>query len=514
MSPPKPIRNVALFFPIAALGAAIVAARSSYAGTTAPFFAFNAAFLFLITLIFPRPRSYAFGCFAVLLSLGFWMKMLVHRIVDYPFVEPVGDFIDGPEAWDRVLLWSAAAALGAAVPRGVQLIMSRRLRREGGALPAPDRDPPAWFVERRALVWTASLAVLAAVAIINAHEAIYRIGIDTQTRLPRPLPLIIAWIVNLGGGLVMATLLHWDRRLTSRVDLIAWTAVVAEAIVSSATSISRAIYLLRMVPYSLAAGSVPRMRFSGRSAAAALLMFGGFAVSMLLVTAQRMDNYLEATRFTDVQALEKPTAVGTIGSPPTATSGEPATAQQVAAEPPRITAVGRKLYLFGYVRQAAMLASDRWIGLEGLMAVSAKPDLGPDMLREAITDDPRRGYDTLFQRTARSPYLKLAALDRYTFLTLPGIAGLCAYGGSGFYIFAGVLLATALMMGIETLCLRLTGNPYLTALVALNLAYVVHQMNFPYLTFVYVCELILSVLAIAWATRLPRRTAFKLKVAT
>lgn len=511
---PQAIRNTALTLAVATIGSAIVYARASYPGTTFSFVAFNAAFCLLITLIFPRPRSYAFGCFAALLALGFWMKMLVHRIVDYPFVEPVGDFIDSPEAWDRVLLWSATAALGAAVPRGVQLIISRRLRRAGGVHPAPDRDPPAWFVERRVLVWTASLAVLSAVAIINAHDSIYRIGIDTQTRLPRPLPLIIAWIVNLGGGLVMATLLHWDRRLTSRVDLIAWTAVIAEAIVSSATSISRAIYLLRMIPYSLAAGSVPRTRFSRRCAAAAILMFGGFAVSMLLVTAQRMDSYLEATRFTDDQGFEKPAAVGTVGSPPTATSGERATARQLATEPPRITAVDRKLYLFGYVRQAAKLTSDRWIGLEGLMAVSAEPDLGPDMLREAITDDPRRGYYTLFQRTARSPYLKLAALERYTFLTLPGIAGLCAYGGSGFYIFAGVLLAAALMMGIETLCLRLTGNPYLTALVALNLAYVVHQMNFPYLTFVYVCELLLSVLVIAWATRVPRHTAFKLKVTT
>lgn len=501
MSPPKPIRNVALFFAIAVLSAAIVAARSSYAGTTAPFFAFNAAFLFLITLIFPRPRSYAFGCFAVLLALGFWFKFLVHRIVGYPFVEPIGDFVDRGEAWDRVLLWSAVAALGAAAPRCVQLIVSQLRRSDEAVSVTADREPPAWFVERRVVIWTATLIMLVAAALINTHESIYRIGIETQTRLPRPLPLVIAWIVNLGGGLAMATLLHWDRRLTSQSSLMVWSAVIVEAIVASASAISRALYLLRLVPYLFATVGQVRMKLS-RRLGAVVMMLAGFGVSISLVTAQRMNDYLEATKFSDVETERDPMAIATPRSAP-----QP-------ARPRHIVAVDRASYMFGYIRQTVMLTSDRWIGLEGVMAVSAHSDLGSDMLRLAVVDDPRRGYDTLFQRTARSPYLKLATLDRYTFLTLPGITGICAYGGSGWYIFGGLLIVTAMMMGIETLCLRLTGNPYLTALVALNLAYVVHQMNFPYLTFVYACELVLSVLAISWATRVPRHTAFKLKVAT
>jgi len=496
MSPPKPIRKVALFFAIATLSAATIAARSSYAGTTGLFCAFNAAFLFLIALIFPRPRSYAFGCFAVFLTLGFWFKFLVHRIVDYPFVEPIGDFVDSGEAWDRVLLWSAVAALGAAAPRCVQLIVSQLCRSDEAVGATAEREPPSWFVERRVVVWTVTLVLLVVVALINTHESIYRIGIETQTRLPRPLPLIIAWIVNLGGGLAMATLLHWDRRLTSRSSLVAWSAVIVEAIVSSASAISRALYLLRMVPYLFAPVGKLRTKLTRRLGAVAM-MLAGFGVSMSLVTAQRMNDYLEATKFSDVETEKDPTAIAT----------------PQPARPPRIVAVDRVSYLFGYIRQTVMLASDRWIGLEGVMAVSAHPDLGREMLRLAVVDAPRRGYDTLFQRTARSPYLKLAALDRYTFLTLPGITGICAYGGSGWYIFGGLSMVTATMMGVEAFCHRLTGNPYLTALVALNLAYVVHQMNFPYLTIVYVAELMMTVLAIELTARVSWRATVRPKVA-
>ena len=362
------------------------------------------------------------------------------------------------------------------------------------------REPPAWFVERRAFVWTATLVMLVVAALINTHESIYRIGLETQTRLPRPLPLIIAWIVNLGGGLVMATLLHWDRCLKSRSSIVAWSAVIVEAIVSSASAISRALYLLRMVPYLFATEGQVRMKLS-RRLGAVVMMLAGFGISISLVTAQRMNDYLEATKFSDVEAEKDPIAIATPRSVP-----QP-------AQPPRIVAVDRASYLFGYIRQTVMLTSDRWVGLEGVMAVSAHPDLGRDMLRLAVVDDPRRGYDTVFQRTARSPYLKLVTLERYTFLTLPGIAGICAYGGSGWYIFGGLLIVTAMMMVIEVFCHQLTGNPYLTALVALNLAYVVHQMNFPYLTIVYVAELIMTVLAIELTARVSWRATVRPMVA-
>ena len=509
MSLPKPIRNIALLFAFAALSAALVTARSSYAGTTGLFCAFNASFLFLIALIFPRPRSYVFGCFAVLLTLGFWFKFLVHRIVDYPFVEPIGDFVDCGDAWDRVLLWSAFAALGAAAPRCAHLIVARLRRSEGTVGVTADREPPAWFVERRVVVWTATLVMLVVVALINIHESIYRIGIETHTRLPRPLPLIIAWIVSLGGGMAMATLLHWDRRLTSQSSAAAWSAVILEAIVSSASAISRALYLLRMAPYLFATVGQVRTKLS-RRLGAILMLLAGFGVSISLVTAQRMNDYIEATKFSDVEA-EKDTIAIAIAIPQATPQLAPQHAPQ-PVQPRRIVAVDRASYLFGYIRQTVMLTSDRWIGLEGVMAVSAHPDLGPDMLRLAVVDDPRRGYDTLFQQTARSPYLKLAALDRYTFLTLPGITGICAYGGSGWYIFGGLSIVTAMMMGIEVFCHRLTGNPFLTALVALNLTYVVHQMNFPYLTIVYVAELIMTVLAIELTARTPWRAAMRQKV--
>jgi hypothetical protein len=74
-------------------------------------------------------------------------------------------------------------------------------------------------------------------------------------------------------------------------------------------------------------------------------------------------------------------------------------------------------------------------------------------------------------------------------------------------------MVTATMMGVEAFCHRLTGNPYLTALVALNLAYVVHQMNFPYLTIVYVGELMTTVLAIELTARVSSRATVQPKVA-
>ncbi len=93
-----PTRGAALLaVPLLAFAAL---ASAKYPGTTEPCLLFQFSFLLLAALAVPRPRSYAFGYFSVLLTLGFWLKFNAHLFFQYDFVEPVGRFTGSPAEWD------------------------------------------------------------------------------------------------------------------------------------------------------------------------------------------------------------------------------------------------------------------------------------------------------------------------------------------------------------------------------------------------------------------------------
>jgi hypothetical protein len=128
----------------------------------------------------------------------------------------------------------------------------------------------------------------------------------------------------------------------------------------------------------------------------------------------------------------------------------------------------------------------RWIGLEGVLAISAAPDLGLGLLRRAVTEDPKVANAAMYQQISRSEYKPLSG---FTFLTLPGAVGVMSYSGSTWVVLLGMMLLTTLVLGTEAAFRRVFQNDFLCAVVGVAMANAIVQMNFPYLTAVFFVEL-------------------------
>src|SRR6185295_10059274 len=104
---------------------------------------FNLSFLALVALALPRPRAYVYTFLAALLMLGFWVKVVLHKLGLASFVEPIGDFSGSAEQWDRALIAASCGALGLVAARLVHLWLARSRAEESGP------PVPAWFVAWR-----------------------------------------------------------------------------------------------------------------------------------------------------------------------------------------------------------------------------------------------------------------------------------------------------------------------------------------------------------------------------
>lgn len=445
-----------------AIGAVAASVFRSYPGSTLTLAAFTAAFITLLALVLPKPRLYAYTFLALFLFLGFWAKLTVHLALGFPFVEPIGVFDNSGAAWDRALWVGASGAAGVALSRAVQLAWYRA--RGVRELAVDDPLPvPSWYAAHRRAAWIALAIGIAGLNLWNAYASFYQIGVNPRLILPLRLNILVAWLLNIGFALLVATLVRWEMRDQPRRTFLALLAPLAEALACSVSTLSRSAYVLHVGPYLLAAWERrrdPVTRICSRirvRLGAALL--AGFLASIVGVQALRASAYFAPV----------------------------ATPSQMT---PATTAVPfGKSYFVQLMQQVPWLIVHRWVGLEGVLTVTSYSGTGPELMREALAESPKMGNTALYQRMAHSFYM---GSERFTFLTLPGFVAVLAYSGSLVVVLLGAAAVGALVLATEVTATRLVGNPFVLAVAGAAIANVASNLNFPYLAAVFIGELWLT----------------------
>lgn len=455
-------RYVAWAVGLAATAAALIA-MTRYSGSAFVFIIFNVCFFVCVGLLLPQPRLYVYTFLAPLLALGLWAKTIVHTLWSLPFLEPVGDFGNAPAEWDHALLAMSAGALGLAAARAVHLWLARRRPRE--AMSA--RAAPSWFVRHRKLLWIATLAAVVGVNAANLQFAFFQIGVNPKLLLPLRLHILVAWLINIGFALVIATLLWWEYRIRPERLALSLAAPLVEALLSAASALSRIGYLVHALPYGLALWEERRRTLMGALRARHLAAFaGGFVVLLgaatLAVFALRLQIFPLIDRSTGLQ-------------------GEVSIQKNLAVELPQLV-----------VR--------RWVGLEPVLAVGALPGRGSELLVAALTDSAKRASDSLYQRVSKlQPYR--VDPKQFTFLTNAGPVAVFLFSGSYAVVFLGMALLMLALAFTEETARALTGNPFLLAVGGAAMANVASQTTFFYLTAVFLLQFWVAVAFIAAAER-------------
>jgi hypothetical protein len=442
---------------IAAMIAVAGIALAHYAGSAWVFVVFNVCFFGLFALIFPRPRLYVYTFLAGFLGLGFWLKALMHAIWAPGFVEPVGDFAGTPQEWDSALLAASCGVLGIIAARCVHLWHAGKRRGTGEytAGAAPD-----WFVRWRQPIWLFTVVVIVAVNVANQHFAFFQIGVNPKLTLPMRLHVVLGWLVNIGFALWIAALLWWDHCNGQRTLPKNLVMAMVEALFSTASALSRLIYLLHAGPYWLALVE-RRKEFAAAINRRQLVRLIGyflflFALSIVIVFYLRVLLYY-----------------GYLSSVPPSEPLSRHVHRTMEAEMP-------------------VLFIHRWVGLEGVLVVGAAENRGSELLVAAVTESPKRASQALFQRAAKVKYFSEDP-HNFTFLANAGPIAILLFSGSLPVVFIGMMLIGLVVILTEEMTRWWTGNPFLLAVSGAALANVASQTTFPYLTLIFLMQMWVAV---------------------
>lgn len=375
----------------------------------------------------------------VLFWLGYWLKFTFRMaFLEGRFHEPVGlNFDYTGAAYDRALLVTScgvAALLLVSWLRG-RFIFNYPDRKIGTGL----EGLFVFYKKHRYSVWLCFFGIFIAIALSNAWLGIYQRGVPPRTVLPYKLGGIYTWLLMFGNASVTALILEFELLIHKRVTYIGVMLCMLESFLSSVSMMSRAMVINvatlafgTLKSIRMKAAKLPSISFSVVISAAFVIFFG---LSLYLVLQMRL--FYFNTAYGD--RLEK-------------------------------IEISQK-FLSSTGRSTKLLLLDRWVGIEGSMAVSSHPDLGKELWKKAWKEK-YTNFGTSFYdlHIASSGYSQ--SDKRVHHISLPGILAFLFYPGSFPFLFGAMFFAAALAFGIEYFTYRLSGeNVILTAMMAQVVAF-------------------------------------------
>lgn len=285
---------------------AVLPVLGNYPGSKFLYLAFSATFWGMLFSGGWARFQYGYCFLVVALWLGFWGKVTVHLLLNYPYVEPVGFFDGSSAAWDEVLLVATLAGLGVVAGR---LVFAGFNRLFLCSYTGSQERPPVWYAGISK--WAVPLCLLWAIGLagINLVFGIHQIGLVPKTIFPWPLNALVAWQVSIGSALLLAMVLWWEMLLNKRISVGIY-ALLIEGLVSTTSLLSRGIYIFHTFPQLVAIfrsrqflSPVSRFRFVLIGAA----FVACFLISIAGVTTIRALLYPHAGGFTtaDQQRLTR-----------------------------------------------------------------------------------------------------------------------------------------------------------------------------------------------------------------
>jgi hypothetical protein len=130
----------------------------------------------------------------------------------------------------------------------------------------------------------------------------------------------------------------------------------------------------------------------------------------------------------------------------------------------------------GIFPRISSLVVDRWVGVEGVMAVSSYPNKNSNLLMEAMTEKRVIGKATKFQEICNSQYRWIDA-SNWQFASLPGAAAFLYLSGSLWVVLFGMLFFVFIMQLFEQIAFAATFNPLLCSLFGLTMANTISQFG-------------------------------------
>ena len=433
-----------------------VLALLHYPGSKLIYSLFSITFLGMLVGGLYKQDSYGYMFLTIFMWLGFWLKFTVHTISGVQYVEPIGAFSASPTNLDNVLVIAVLAALGV-IAAG---FFCRFIPGGKSYCSKTQNTCPRWYPRARKWLWACLWLCIVLIPGVNTILGIAQIGLVPRTILPWPLNFFIAWFLGIGLLMGIVTLLWWDI-FVKKNPFQGLFAVLAEASISSMSLLSRGTFLWHVLPVAATLSKNIKELFPTVSKRKIFVVAGMvaliFAVSFTMVNTMR--RYFYSAVITSELSSKGNNAY-----------------KGYNAHILTLSTKGFSGEFANFFKKASLMGVDRWIGVEGVMAVYAYPLKGWNTLFTALMEKRKIGKADFYQSVC-TPGVSDSL--HFQFGSLPGPAAFFYYSGSLAAVFCGVLLLTIVVKLSETAVGYLTGNPFMCSLWGLAAANTTAQLMAP-----------------------------------
>lgn len=388
-------------------------AITKYPGSNIYFVLFSLTFLVMLMSGFYRQVSYGYLFLVIMLWLGFWFKIIIHLLVDYQFAEPVGGFDNSSISWDEVLKIGTIGSLSVLLARilyGLAGNYSSIVAHIGVF------KPQEWFSRCRNWIWALAVLICVGLAFINSSLGVLQIGLVQRTILIWPLNAIISLLIGYGLCIFVGMLIWWDIALNRKISFVVGLFLFS-AFISSLSLLSRGAYLFQTVPVLLALYKNKGLLLGWsrkNTIAISALFFLLFVIANLLVNTQRDMYYSNINTNTNTNSFLK-------------------------------------------------FAVDRWVGIEGVMAISSYPEKSGNLIMRSFAEKRVLGSYSFYEEISQSHY-RFMDTKKFQFASIPGVIGFFYLSGDWWVVAIGLTVFTLALLVTELLVFRITNNLLVSAL--------------------------------------------------
>lgn len=442
-----------------------IAASIKYTGQSHIYFIFS-IFSNLLLFFGFRQNAIFFDTFIGLFFwLGFWLKFTLRIIFSNGvFHEPVGNFNGTGSAFDTALLVSSTAFLG---------LLIASLTREYFLFNYPKQIDYVktglfnFYYRYRKTIWGIFLLLLLFIGISNIYLGVYQRGSITRTVLPFGLNGVYKWLLLFGLASMSAVILWLEFQIKKTTSVIAISLGLIEAFVSNVSLLSRGMILNSS---ALLYGVFKSLQTCSIKYKLRHIFVTFFIFSALFLSSVYLVNFLRAGLYSDSLSVN----------------------DEFEQKIQSMHANTTPLFI------------DRWVGMEGVMAVSSYPKLGWELLgnalRETYNENETSFYDNNFIESA---YVNTDK-TKHHFISLPGIIAFLFYPGSFIFLFSAMFTVGLGAAFIEYSTYKLGGkNIILCSLFAQVIAFRFASFGYvPKQSYLLFGSLVLNIFIIFLATKL------------
>lgn len=394
-----------------------VATAITWPGSFSSYVLLSLAFNWLLFDALKKQYSAGYVFLALVMWIGFWLKFSVNTVFSTVWMEPIGNFDFSVEQVDTVSIVASIGAFG--------VILAGMLF--GAIAGKPDAQRPAADGIENRYFWWIGLSAVAVMSVLNeVFQIVQALRPPPDLNLPFRLQGLVGWYLGGGWGILLMTPFY--KSFCSRRDISAVVLLVLAGVVISTTIYSRGILIFQaliiLLPMLVYRDFLPKTTFK-KIAVYGLIIFVGVSLSVLAAM-ERRSNFLKS----------------------------------VAPESAPSWSSGNWLYI-------AKLPIDRWIGLEGLMAVTAFDGKSPSFFAQRMLEERVPGkVDFYTYHVALHP-----ASDTKTtnYATPPGFIAFSYYTGSKWFVGIFSFLLASMLIVSERVVLFLSRNPFLATAIGVGL---------------------------------------------